>query len=71
MASFTSSLSPNSDAIAIIVNDKYDYKDKKGILSKKQIEKINSYIKILKSKKQKDEITSFDISDFEEFFFAF
>ena len=63
MASFISSLSPNSDAIAIIVNDKYDYKDKKGILSKKQIEKINSFIKILKSKKQKDEIISFDISD--------
>ena len=63
MASFISSLSPNSDAIAIFVNDKYDYKDKKSVLSKQQIEKINSFIKISKSKKIKDEIISFDISD--------
>ena len=32
MASFTSSLSPDSDAFAIFVNEKYDYKDKKGAL---------------------------------------
>jgi leucyl aminopeptidase len=63
MASFISSLSQNSDAIAIFVNDKYDYKDKKSVLSKQQIEKINSFIKISKSKKTKDEIISFDISD--------
>ena len=38
MASFISSLSQNSDAIAIFVNDKYDYKYKKSVLSKQQIE---------------------------------
>ena len=63
MASFISSLSPNSDAIAIFVNDKYDYKDKKGVLSKSLIEKINSFLKVIKSKKQEEEIISFDISD--------
>ena len=32
MLSFTSSLSPNSEAFAIFVTEKYDYKDKKDIL---------------------------------------
>ena len=63
MASFTSSLSPDSDAFAIFINEKYDYKDKKGVLSKNLIQKINAFISILKVKKKEDEINSFDISD--------
>ena len=63
MASFTSSLSPDSDAFAIFVNEKNDYKDKKGILSKSLVQKINSFINTLKVKKKDDEINSFDISD--------
>ena len=63
MASFTSSLSPDSDALAIFVNEKYYYKDKKGVLSKNLVKKINSYISSLKTKKKKDEIFSFDVSD--------
>ncbi len=31
MLSFTSSLSPDCEAFAIFVTDKYDYKDKKDI----------------------------------------
>ena len=42
MLSFTSSLSPNSDALAIFVTEKYDYKDKNGLLSKDLIQKITS-----------------------------
>ena len=63
MASFTSSLSPNSDAITIFVNEKYGYKDKKGILSKSMVQKINSFLAVVKVKKKNDEIISFEVSD--------
>ena len=63
MASFTSSLSPDSEAVAIFVNEKYGYKDKKGILSKHLVQKINSFLSVLKVKKKQDEITTFDISE--------
>ena len=63
MVSFTSSLSPNSDALAIFVDEKYEYKDKKSVLSKSLVQKINSFLGVLKAKKQKDEIICFDISD--------
>jgi len=63
MVSFTSSLSTNSDGLAIFVNEKYNFKDKKGILSKNLVQKINSFLKVLKDKKKSDEIVSFDISD--------
>ena len=63
MVSFTSSLSPDSDAIAIFVNDKYGYKDQKGILSKSSIQKINSFLNLIKSKKKNEDIFSFDISE--------
>jgi len=63
MASFISRLSPDSDALAIFVNEKYEYKDKKGVLSKNLIQKINSFVVALKTKKKDDEIISFDISD--------
>ena len=63
MASFTRSLSPDSDAFAIFVNEKYAFKDKKGILSKDITTKINSFIKVSKNKKKDEEILSFDISD--------
>jgi len=63
MTSFTRSLSPDRDAIAIFVNEKYSYKDKKGVLSKSLAQKINSFLGVLKAKKKNDEIISFDISD--------
>ena len=52
MASFTSSLSPDSDAFALFVDERYGYKDKKGVLSKNLVEKINSFIGVLKAKKK-------------------
>ena len=63
MLSFISSLSPDSDGIAVFVNEKYQYKDKKGILSKNLTQKINSFLSVIKDKKENDEILSFDISD--------
>ena len=63
MASFISSLSPKSDAVAIFVNEKYEYQDPKGILPNTLTQKINSFLKIARIKKKDDEITSFDISD--------
>ena len=63
MASFTSSLSPDSDAFALFVDERYSYKDKKGVLSKNLVEKINSFIGVLKAKKKDNEINFFDISN--------
>ena len=63
MLSFKPSLSQNSDAFAIFVNEKNEYEDSKGILSKDITKKIDSFLKVLKSKNQKEEISSFDISD--------
>ena len=48
MLSFASSLSPDSDAFVIFVTEKYDYKDKKDILPNNVVEKINSFLKVLK-----------------------
>tara|TARA_Y100000590_G_scaffold152898_2_gene175592 strand:+ start:4960 stop:6438 length:1479 start_codon:yes stop_codon:yes gene_type:complete len=63
MLSFTSSLSPDSEAFAVFVNDKYEYKGKKDALSENTIKKINSYLSVLKAKKKEEDISSFDISD--------
>ena len=62
MLSFASSLSPDSEALTIFVNEKYGYKDKKNILSKEEIKKISSFLTNLKDKKEKEDIASFDIS---------
>ena len=64
MLSFTPSLSPNSSAFALFVNEKYDYKDPKGILSKDIRKPIDSFLKSLKAENhQKEEISSLDISE--------
>jgi len=63
MASFISSLSPDSDALAIFVNEKHAYKDKRGVLPKSLVQKINSFLKVIKVNKKNEEIISFDISD--------
>jgi leucyl aminopeptidase len=63
MLSFTSSLSLSSDAFAIFVTEKYGYKDKKDILPVDTVKKINSFISVLRVKKKKEDINSFDISN--------
>jgi len=62
MLSFTSSLSPDSEAFAIFVNDKFQFKDRKSILSKEVSGKIKAYLETLKYKKSEEEISSLDIS---------
>ena len=62
MLSFTSSLRDNSEAFAIFITEKYDYKDKKGVLSDGTVKKINSFLSVLKLKKKEEDISSFDIS---------
>ena len=62
MSSFASSLSSDSEAFAIFVNDKFHFKDKKNLLSKEASNKINSYLGTLKGKKSEEEIFSLDIS---------
>ena len=63
MLSFTPRLSPNSDAFALFVNEKYEYKDSKGVLPQKIKKKIDLFLKSLKSKNRNEEINSLDISD--------
>jgi len=63
MLSFTSSFTQNSNAFALFVDEKYEYEDKKKILSKDVSKKINLFLKLLKSKNQRVEISSLDISD--------
>ncbi len=62
MVSFTSSLSSDSDAFAIFVNDKFDFKDRKNLLSKEFSKKINLYLNTLRVKKSEQEISSLDLS---------
>ena len=57
MLSFTSGLSPDSEAFAIFVNDKFHFKDRKNVLSKEVRKQINSYLGILKDKKSEEEIS--------------
>ena len=52
MLSFASSLSSDSDAFVIFVTEKYQYKDKKDILSDKAIQKINSFLEALKKRNE-------------------
>ena len=63
MLSFTSSLNPKSDGFAIFVTEKYTYKNKGNVLSNKAIQKINSFLEVLKVKNKEEEISSFDIFD--------
>ena len=63
MLSFTSRLSPDSEGFAIFVNEKYDYKDEQNVLSDSTVQKINSFLKVLKVTKKEEDICSFDISD--------
>ena len=44
MLSFTSSLSSNSEAFAIFVNDKLHFKDRKNFCLKEVRKKINSFL---------------------------
>ena len=50
MLSFISSLSRDSEAFAIFVTEKYDFKDKNGILSKDIVHKINSFLETFRKK---------------------
>ena len=62
MLSFTSSLSSDNDAFAIFVNDKFNFKDRKNLLSKEVKNKINLYLSNLKDRKNEEQISSLDIT---------
>ena len=62
MVSFTGSFSSDSDAFAIFVNDKFNFKDRKNLLSKDVSKKIDSYLNTLRDKKSEQEISSLDLS---------
>ena len=48
MFRFTSSLNPDSEAFAIFVTEKYDYKDKLDIFAGDLLKKIKSNLNTLK-----------------------
>ena len=62
MLSFTSSFSSDNEAFAIFVNDKFQFRDRKNLMSKDANKKISSYLSILKDKKSEEEVSSLDIS---------
>ena len=57
MLSFTSSLSPNSEAFAIFVTEKYDYNNKRDILPKNTVQKINCEKKFTSSSVPKTKLS--------------
>ena len=63
MLSFISSLSPGCEAFALFVTEKYHYKDKMNILPNNVVQKINSFLDILKKRKNDEELSSFDVSN--------
>ena len=62
MLSFTSSLSPNSDAFVIFVTEKLIFNDRNNIIPDSINRKINLFLKTSRSKNG-EEINSLDISD--------
>ena len=62
MLSFTSSLGAEVESFAIFVSEKYEYKDRGKILPNHLVQKINSFLSVLKVKNKDEEISSFDIS---------
>ncbi len=68
MLSFISSLGSDCDALAIFVTEKYEYKGKKDPLPNSTVQKINSFLSILKRKKSEEDISFFDISDTQKCF---
>jgi len=62
MLNFSNNLTVKSEAIAVFVTEKYNYKDKLKVLSKYS-DKLESFLRVLKGRKTKDRINSFDISE--------
>ena len=52
MLSFSGGLGRDCEAFAIFITEKYDYKDKNDILSNNVVQKINSFLDVLKVKKK-------------------
>ena len=61
MLSFTGSLSNNSEAFLLFINEKYEYR--RNILSKDISQKIDPFIKNLKTQNIKDEVNVIDVND--------
>jgi len=63
MLSFKANLSQDTECLVIFVNEKYNFIDKKGVLNKVMAQKINSYLKGVKTKKEQEGIWSFDLNE--------
>ena len=63
MLSFTSDLSSDSDAFVVFVVEKQRYKDAKGLIEENTINRINSFLDVLKAKSDEEKLNVFDVSD--------
>ena len=68
MVNFKSSLSTSNDGFVVFVSEKHEYSNNKNILSKNISQKINSFISVLRKRKNNDDISSFDISNHQKCF---
>ena len=62
MLSFTSSLGPEIESFAVFINENHEYRKKNDIIPITVTQKIDSYIKVLKTKRKNEILSSFDIS---------
>jgi len=63
MLSFTSSLGPEIESFVVFINENHEYRKKNGIIPSTVTQKIDSYIKVLKTKRKNEILSSIDISD--------
>ena len=63
MLSFATNLSSDIEAFVIFVTEEYNFKDKQNVLSSITVQKINSFLRLLKKKRKDEEVSSFDISE--------
>ena len=63
MLSFATNLSSDIEAFVIFVSEEYKFKDKQNVLSSITVQKINSFLGLLKKKRKGEEVSSFDVSE--------
>ena len=63
MLSFTSSLGAEIESFVIFINENHEYKDNTNSIPKSISQKINSFLRVLKSKRKNELISSIDITD--------
>jgi len=63
MLSFTSGLGPEIESFVVFISESHEYRKRNGIIPSNVTQKIDSYIKVLKTKRKNEIFSSIDISD--------